>query len=444
MTIVNFLCAAGLFLLADSNSRAQAATAVVPARFATTPGDTPGLFPLFPGAGSPLRYQQVFDAADFPPGVLRITQIAFRANSANTAPFSGTIPQIQISLSTTASGVDALSANFADNLGSDLTVVYPMAPLAVASSAAVTGTGTRAFDLIVPFVTPFDYNPAAGNLLLEVQNFQGGTTAPFATAEIDGSISSSDSTSRLIHFENASAGVGTADTEGVITEFTYTNVATTPISLTAPAHIVVLLFENHSYGDIIGNPAAPNFTALAASGANFVNSPIDPTAASSGSHAVRHPSQPNYLELYSGNNQGTIQDGRPGTDAEPFTAALPFNTPNLGASLRNAGYSFAIYSQGLPVIGFDGDTATTVPGQNQYQRKHNPVVNWVNDANPTGNFLPSTVNQPFTAFQRIGAGPRGFATLPTVSFVVPDEQNDMHDGSIEQADAFQHLLRARA
>src|ERR1043166_1417661 len=203
-----------------------------------------------------------------------------------------------------------------------------------------------------------------------------------------------------------------------------------------PDHVVVVIFENHSYADIVGNTAAPTFTALAAAGANFVTSPLDPTGAISGSHALRHPSQPNYMELYSANSQGTVQDGRPGTSAEPFTVVPPFNTPNLGASLRNAGYSFATYSQSLPFAGFDGDTATTVPGQNQYQRKHNPVANWVNDANPTGNFLPSSVNQPFSAFQSIGAGPGGFNNLPTVSFVVPDEQNDMHDGSIAQADAW--------
>jgi phosphatidylinositol-3-phosphatase len=203
-----------------------------------------------------------------------------------------------------------------------------------------------------------------------------------------------------------------------------------------PDHIVIVVFENHSYADIIGNPSAPNFTALAAAGANIVAAPLDPAAITSGSHAVRHPSQPNYLELYSGSSQGVIQDGRPGTSAEPFSSPPPWNTPNLGAALRNAGFSFATYSESLPSVGFDGDAATTVPGQNQYQRKHNPAANWVNDANPTGNYLPSSVNQPFSTFQTIGASAGGFAGLPTVSLVVPNEQDDMHDGTIGQADAW--------
>lgn len=442
MKALNFLVVAALFVTVVTNLLAQASVAVVPVAFATRPGDTPNLFPLFPGAGSPLRYQQIFKAGDFPPGPIKITQLAFRPDSANSIPFSGSIPQIQIGLTTSPSGVDALNTNFAGNLGADFTVVYPMGPLSVASSATATGTGTRAFDLLVPLVTPFVYDPAAGNLLLEVQSGQGGTTAPFTTAEVDASISSTDTTSRLVNFGNANAVSGSPDSGGAIIEFTYTNITTStnggtsPASQTVPDHIVVVIYENHSHGDIIGNSNAPNFTALAAAGANFIAAPADSGAVTSGSHAVRHPSQPNYLELFSGSDQGTIQDGHPGTTDEPFTTAPPFNTPNLGASLRNAGYSFATYSQGLPSAGFDGDSATTVAGQNQYERKHNPVANWVNDSSPVGNDLPSSVNQPFTTFTSIGEGPGSFANLPTVSCVVPDEQNDMHDGSVAQGDAW--------
>src|SRR5256885_15578678 len=68
-------------------------------------------------------------------------------------------------------------------------------------------------------------------------------------------------------------------------------------------HMVVVIEENHGFADIIGNSAAPNINALAASGANIVNAANDPQGNISGSHAVRHPSQPNYLEFYSGNNQ---------------------------------------------------------------------------------------------------------------------------------------------
>jgi len=193
-------------------------------------------------------------------------------------------------------------------------------------------------------------------------------------------------------------------------------------------HVVVVIEENHSYSDIIGNSSAPNITALAASSANIVNASTDPQGNTSGSNAVRHPSQPNYLELYSGSNQGTIQDGHPGSSTEPFSSPPPFTTPNLGASLCNAGFSFATYSQTLPSVGFDGDSS------GEYMRKHNPVTNWMNDTNPTTNQYPSSLNQPFTTFQQIAASPGSFANLPTVSFVVPDQTYDMHDGTIQQGD----------
>jgi hypothetical protein len=40
----------------------------------------------------------------------------------------------------------------------------------------------------------------------------------------------------------------------------------------APAHIVIVMMENHSYGEVIGNPSAPFLNGLAARGALFTNS----------------------------------------------------------------------------------------------------------------------------------------------------------------------------
>src|SRR5258708_31149717 len=76
------------------------------------------------------------------------------------------------------------------------------------------------------------------------------------------------------------------------------------MALPHPDHVVIVIMENHSFGQIIGNSAAPNINALAAEGANIVNAPADSGAITSGSHASRHPSQPTYLELFSGNHHG--------------------------------------------------------------------------------------------------------------------------------------------
>jgi acid phosphatase len=181
-----------------------------------------------------------------------------------------------------------------------------------------------------------------------------------------------------------------------------------------PDHVVVVILENHAFGDIIGSPAAPYLNCIAASGALLTNS-----------HAVEHPSQPNYLDLFSGSNQGVTTDVTP--------RDVPFSTPNLGASLLAAGFTFATFSESLPFAGFTGDSFTTVPGQNQYVRKHNPAVNWQAADAPEANHLSPLTNQPFAAFPTTAAG---FATLPTVSLVVPNEQHDMHDGTVAVADAW--------
>src|SRR5258708_4677667 len=70
--------------------------------------------------------------------------------------------------------------------------------------------------------------------------------------------------------------------------------AVTVPGLPTPDHIVIVMLENHSYNEIIGNTQnAPYLNSLAQQGAIMTNS-----------FAVQHPSQPNYIELFSGSNQG--------------------------------------------------------------------------------------------------------------------------------------------
>lgn len=164
-----------------------------------------------------------------------------------------------------------------------------------------------------------------------------------------------------------------------------------------PDHIVVVILENHGFDQIIGSSAAP-----------YINSLAHDTASAlfSGSYGITHPSQPNYLALFSGSTQGVISDAIP--------AGISFTTPNLGSQLIKSGRTFITYSEDLPVAGFNGETSLN------YARKHNPVTNWM--GNGTNQLSPST-NQPFTAF------PTDFTLLPTVCFVVPNVQNDMHNGT---------------
>ncbi len=162
-------------------------------------------------------------------------------------------------------------------------------------------------------------------------------------------------------------------------------------------HVVVVVEENHASSQVLGSSHAPYINALARSGVVLTRS-----------YGVTHPSQPNYLALFSGSTQGITNDSCPHT----------LRGNNLGAQLRAHGLSFAGYSQGLPAT---GSRVCTYHG---YARKHAP---WVNFAN-----LPGSVNRTMAAF------PRDYRTLPRVSFVIPNLTYDMHDGTVRQADTWLH------
>jgi hypothetical protein len=158
-------------------------------------------------------------------------------------------------------------------------------------------------------------------------------------------------------------------------------------------HVVVVIEENHSYDQIVGGSHAPYMQTLIQRGALFTKA-----------HGVTHPSQPNYLALFSGSTQGVKDD----------SCKKPFAAPNLASELLDSHSTFTGYSEDLPQAGYTGCSSKG------YARKHNP---WVQFSN-----VPDEANRPFSDF------PQDFSTLPTVSFVVPNRQNDMHDGTVKQAD----------
>ena len=165
----------------------------------------------------------------------------------------------------------------------------------------------------------------------------------------------------------------------------------TPL-LPRPDHIVMVIEENHSYSQIIDSPDAPYINRLAAQGAVFTQS-----------FGVTHPSQLNYLALFSGSMQGITDNSCPHT----------FTTANLGHALLAAGLTFAGYSEDLPSVG------SLTCDEGLYARKHNPWVNWQDSAT---NGLPEAANVPMTSF------PTDYTTLPTVSVIAPNQVNDMHHG----------------
>jgi hypothetical protein len=163
-----------------------------------------------------------------------------------------------------------------------------------------------------------------------------------------------------------------------------------------PDHVVVVMMENKNRTSVIGSSAAPYLNDLAKRGANM-----------SRSYGVTHPSQGNYVALFSGDQHGVTDD------------ACPQNLgpkANLGRQLQDAGLTFAGYAESLPSTGWTGCAS------GKYKRKHNA---WVDFSN-----LGAGLNRPFSAF------PSDYGRLPTVSFVTPNMCNDMHDCSVRTGDAW--------
>jgi acid phosphatase len=137
--------------------------------------------------------------------------------------------------------------------------------------------------------------------------------------------------------------------------------------------------ENHPYSQIINNPDASFINTISKFGATFNNS-----------HGVSHPSQPNYFALFSGSTQGIGDDNDHSLTGD-----------NLALALHRKGKNFIGYAEAAS------------------PRKHNPWESF-KESKPYG--------------KRFDQFPVNFENLPKVSFVIPNLENDMHNGSIKQAD----------
>jgi acid phosphatase len=158
------------------------------------------------------------------------------------------------------------------------------------------------------------------------------------------------------------------------------------------AHVVVVLEENHSYSQIIGNSSMPYLNSLANKYGLAVNY-----------YANTHPSIGNYFMLTTGqiitNNDG-------------YTGTVSVN--NLARLALTNGVSWKTYAESLPYVGYTGGD------RYPYAKHHNPFAYFsdvVNSSSEKFNLVP------FTQFGQDVAN----HTLPRFSFVIPNLRNDMHD-----------------
>ena len=203
-------------------------------------------------------------------------------------------------------------------------------------------------------------------------------------------------------------------------------------------HVFVIVLENHnsftSFGSngIIGNPQAPNITALW----NKYN-------AATNYNGAWHPSLPNYLAMITGNFIGTdvigtghmypqgstvgiSDDDSPsvaidyGPPANPSFHRWRVHLPSISGQLVKAGKDWRAYLQNFPI---SGTHLANWPGDNNtaklYAVKHNPFpyVAEIQD-DPTQFAKQVPIDQ---LFSDLGNG-----QVPAFSYIVPDQCRDMH------------------
>ena len=166
--------------------------------------------------------------------------------------------------------------------------------------------------------------------------------------------------------------------------------------------VVVIVFENRSYAQIMGNSDAPTFNALAKRHAVLT-----------AYHALARPSLPNYLAMVSGSTHGVR------TNCDDCT----IDSANLADTIETSGSTWKTYAEGLPERGYTGAES------GRYVKRHNPLL-YFKSVTERPERLQRIV--PLTEF----AGDLEGRRLPRFSLVVPDLCNGMHDCSIAHGDAW--------
>jgi hypothetical protein len=182
--------------------------------------------------------------------------------------------------------------------------------------------------------------------------------------------------------------------------------AATASGLSSFSHVYLIILENEEYGSLVGSPDAPYFNSLIASYGLATNY-----------FGVAHPSQPNYLALFSGSTQGVTDDSNHDVSAT-----------NLADQLEAKGKTWAVFAQDYPGDCYTGATkggkGEGIGAAGSYARKHNPAISFTDiSSNPTRCARITNL----AAFDPAAAN---------LELIIPNQCNDMHSCPISAGDAF--------
>jgi phosphatidylinositol-3-phosphatase len=182
-----------------------------------------------------------------------------------------------------------------------------------------------------------------------------------------------------------------------------------PAAASAPAHLLLVIEENHEFGQVIGSRQAPFLNRLAAGGTLLTDY-----------YAVGHPSLPNYLALIGGDTFGVRGD----------CTRCRVRAASLVDQLEAAGISWKAYYQDLPAPGI------TVMHAGAYTIEVDPFL-YFDDVRASPARRHKVV--PLAELDADLAANR----LPRFAVVAPDLRHDMHSGPVAAADSFLRRLYER-
>jgi hypothetical protein len=207
-------------------------------------------------------------------------------------------------------------------------------------------------------------------------------------------------------FRWAALGAALALTSAGISAAAVSATATAATSFPQYDHVFLILDENLSYSQVIGNPDAPDINALASD-----------YGIASHYTGVGDPSEPNYVGMLGGSTFG-ISDDNP-----YFWPDHTVSQPNLLSQLEAAGKTWRGYLQGIPYAGYRGycypAKCLGIPDADSlYRAKHNGIVNFA-DMQTAAEFANQV---PYTQL----ATDLASGNVPNFSYIVPDECHDIH------------------
>jgi len=163
-------------------------------------------------------------------------------------------------------------------------------------------------------------------------------------------------------------------------------------------YLAIVVEENHSFEDVIGNKDVPYFNSL----------------------SERYGLATNYYA----NQTGSISDYFWFTPGQPLTSNNTtteiFTVDNIFRKIIAAGLTWKTYAQSIPSVGFLNYNGST------YLKRHNPATYFSDTTtkDQRSNIVPSEKLKSDLSLHK----------LPNYILIVPDAKNDGHDGTLKQLD----------